>query len=163
MKKTLAVLVLVLVVFAGNSVSISGKAAPDAPEITIREWITTNNPDVSTTRGKVMLLDFWATWCSPCVKGIPKLNKLNDKYKDQGMQLIALSQDKSSDVVKQLVEDKNINYHVAIDNGTADWYEIKGYPTMVLVDTEGKITWKGYPWQPGLENAIKKALKNSTK
>ena len=60
------------------------------------------------------------------------------------------------------VEDKNINYHVAIDNGTADWYEIKGYPTMVVVDAAGKITWKGYPWQPGLENAIKKALKEST-
>ena len=161
MKKILAILVLGLVVFAGNSVSISSEAAPDAPEITVREWLTANNPDVSTTRGKVLLLDFWATWCSPCVKGIPKLNELNDKYKDKGMQLIALSQDKSSDAVRKLIEDKNINYHVAIDNGTADWYEIKGYPTMVLVNTAGKIAWKGHPWQPGLENVIKKALENS--
>ena len=162
MKKALVVSVLVLVLFVTGGVSISGKAAPDAPEITIREWITANNPDVSTTRGKVLLLDFWATWCSPCVRGVPKLIELNNKYKDQGMELIALSQDKSTEIVRQFVEDKNINYHVAIDNGTADWYDIKGYPTMVVVDAAGKITWKGYPWQPGLENAIKKALKEST-
>lgn len=161
MKKALAILVLVLVLFVSSSVSISGKTSPDAPEITVREWITANGPDISSTRGKVLLLDFWATWCSPCVKGIPKLNKLNDKYKDDGLELIALSQDKSSDVVRKFVADKNINYHVAIDNGTADWYEIKGYPTMVVVDTAGKIAWKGYPWQPGMENAIKKALQNS--
>jgi thiol-disulfide isomerase/thioredoxin len=163
MKKTLAILVLVLVLFVNSGVSISSKAAPDAPDITIREWLTDDNPDVSSTQGKVMLLDFWATWCSPCVKGIPKLIKLNNKYKDQGLELIALSQDKSSDAVRQLIEDKDINYHVAIDNGTADWYEIKGYPTMVVVNSEGKITWRGYPWQPGLENAIKKALEKAAK
>lgn len=163
MKKTLAILVLVSVLFVNSGVSISGKAAPDAPEITVREWVTDDNPDVSNGHGKVLLLDFWATWCSPCVKGIPKLIKLNNKYKDRGMELIALSQDKSSDVVRQFVADKNINYHVAIDNGTADWYEVKGYPTMVVVDAAGKIAWRGYPWQPGLENAIKKALEKSAK
>jgi hypothetical protein len=56
------------------------------------------------------------------------------------------------------VREKGINYHVAIDNGTADWFGIRGYPTLVLVNHRGKVVWQGHPWDLELEQVIRRAI-----
>ena len=134
----------------------SGLIGKKAPDITLREWITTNPPDIKNLAGKVCVIDFWATWCHPCVEGIGRLIELNNKYAGK-IELIALSQDKSAPMLRRFVREKKINYHVAIDNGTTDWFGVKGYPTIVVVDHLGKVTWQGLPWKPGFEKAIAEA------
>lgn len=135
--------------------SLVGK---NAPQITIREWITDDPPDISGMLGSVYVVEFWAMWCHPCVQSVPHLIAVNDKYKDDGLKLISLSQDKSASKVAQFVRDKGINYHVAIDSGTTDWFGVTGYPTIVVVNHLGKVVWKGFPWSGGFEKAIAKAL-----
>lgn len=135
--------------------SLVGKSAPD---ITIREWITENPPNVRDLTGRVYVVEFWATWCSSCVKGIPHLIELYSKHGDRGLEFIALSQDKSAESLRRFVREKGINYHVAIDNGTANWFGIRGYPTLVVVNHQGKVAWQGYPWSPEFEEAIEKAM-----
>ncbi len=130
----------------------------NSAEITVRQWITENPPDVKNLAGKVCVIEFWATWCLPCAEAVPNLIKLNAKYKNKGLELISLSQDKSAQKVRQYVREKGINYHVAIDNGTADWFDVKGYPTVVVVNHQGKVAWHGYPWSPGFEKAVAKAI-----
>ena len=130
----------------------------DAPELTIRQWVTDNPPDIENLDGRVCVIEFWATWCRPCVEGIPHLIELNNKYKDKGLALIALSQDKSAEKLEKFVREKKISYNVAVDNGTADWFGIRGYPTAVIVNHEGKVVWRGVPWEKGFEKAIDKAL-----
>lgn len=132
-----------------------GKSAPD---ITIREWITDNPPDKTSLSNSVYVLEFWATWCRPCVDNIAHLISLNNKYKDRGLVFISLSQDKSAKKVRRFVKQKGINYHVAIDNGTADWFGIRSYPTAVVVNHQGKVVWKGHPWKAEFERAIRRAL-----
>lgn len=143
-------------IFAADKIDVVGKAAPD---ITIRQWVTPNPPQIKTLKGSVSVIEFWATWCAPCVENIPHLIKLNNKYKSKGLQFIGLSQDKSVDKVKKLIDKKGINYNIAIDNGTADWFGVRGYPTVYIVNHLGKVTWKGYPWDKNFEKEIQKALK----
>jgi len=127
-------------------------------DFTIREWVTANPPDVKNLAGRVYVVEFWATWCRPCIQNIPHLIALTDKYRDKGLELIALSQDKSVEEVRRCVRQKKINYHVAVDSGTANWYGITSYPTLLVVDHRGKVVWEGYPWDGEFEKAIDRAI-----
>ncbi len=135
-----------------------GLVGKSAPDITIREWVTKNPPDIKDLSGKVYVVEFWAMWCQPCVKSIPHLVELTGKYSKDGLEFISLSQDKSVEKIRRFIRDKGITYHVAIDNGTVDWYGIRGYPTVVVVNHLGEVAWQGYPWDFGFEAAIVKAL-----
>jgi thiol-disulfide isomerase/thioredoxin len=130
----------------------------NAAEIIISQWVTDNPPDIRNLANRVYVLEFWATWCRPCVKSVPELIELNNKYRNSGLEFISLSQDKSVQEVRKFVRQKGINYHVAVDNGTADWFGVEGYPTVVVVDHRGKIAWQGYPWSSEFEKAIQKAI-----
>ena len=109
---------------------------------------------------RVYVVEFWATWCAPCRENIPHLIKLADKYRESGVLFIALSADKSADTVRKFVRKKGINYNVAIDNGSADWFEITGYPTAFVVNHKGKVIWQGMPREHKFEQAIDKAVKD---
>ncbi|MHC4360136.1 MAG: TlpA family protein disulfide reductase [Planctomycetota bacterium] len=130
----------------------------NAPEITIREWVTPNPPDIKNLAGRVYVVEFWATWCQPCVQSLPHLISLNNRYKETGLEFISLSQDKSVNKVKDFIHANRTNYHVAIDNGTTDLFGITGYPTVVVVNHLGKVVWKGYPWSVEFERSISKAI-----
>jgi thiol-disulfide isomerase/thioredoxin len=157
-RKLRVIKIIVVVILVSNICMAVGLMGKDASEILIGQWVTDNPPDIGNLENRVYVLEFWATWCRPCVKTIPDFIELNNKYRNTGLEFISLSQDKSVQKVREFVQKKGINYHVAIDNGTADWFGVEGYPTVVVVDHRGKITWQGYPWNSGFEKAIQKAI-----
>ncbi|MCL2117002.1 MAG: TlpA family protein disulfide reductase [Planctomycetaceae bacterium] len=103
--------------------------------------------DIKDFRDKVVLVDFWATWCGPCLMSIPTMKQLYDKYHDKGFELIAYSCDQDLDDLKQFEEQSPHPWHVAsvilskeaelTDYST--FYGIPGYPTFVLVGKDGKV------------------------
>lgn len=149
------------VFLASSAAFASGEIGQSAPEVFINKWFTANPPQIKNLTGRVCLLEFWATWCRPCVESVPDLNKLYDEYAPKGLELIALSQDYSEDKLATFVKAQNIRYSVALDNGTVDLYGITGYPTTVLINHTGQIVWRGHPWTRGLEKQTKKALSNA--
>lgn len=117
-------------------------------------------------KGKVVLLDFWATWCAPCRAAIPHLVDLYEFYKDQGLEIIGVSLDQGglSDVT-DFVKRNRIPYPVALgtDNSiTKDFGNITSLPTIILLSKKSSIEFKvvGYNAEIGkkLEQTLKKLL-----
>jgi len=99
-------------------------------------------------RGEVVVLNFWATWCPPCLEETPKLNDLHSRYKDSGVHVIGIALDKDSlDVVRPFVKTNNISYTIL--KGDQEIFttlsagssveEFKGVPTTLIIDRKGKI------------------------
>jgi peroxiredoxin len=114
-------------------------------------------------KGKVLIIDFWATWCPPCVKEIPHFVELYDSYKDQGLVIVGVSVDRGGpSVVESFVAKNNVTYPVAMANmDVVDAYEIySGIPTTYIVDRNGMIVEKviGYREKSFFEDHIKKLL-----
>ncbi|MCB1196562.1 TlpA family protein disulfide reductase [bacterium] len=115
---------------------------------------------LSSLSGKVVLIDFWATWCPPCRKMIPALKDLHSKYNRQGLEVIGISLDESGpETVKAFVESMKMPYLVAIgDNTLSDSYgKINAIPTSFIIDRKGDIRQKhvGFVEFQELEQSIK--------
>jgi len=121
---------------------------------------------LSDFRGKIVLVDVWATWCPPCRQEIPSFIKLYDKYKDKGFEIIGISVDQQGkSVVKPFAEKFKINYTLVIENireVTKVFGHIRGIPTTFLIDQNGKIKNKYIGFRPEkvFEEDILKLLKN---
>jgi cytochrome c biogenesis protein CcmG/thiol:disulfide interchange protein DsbE len=98
---------------------------------------------LSDFKGKVILLDFWATWCVPCKAEIPGFIDLQKKYGGQGLQIVGLSVDDTQSKAKQYVTDMKMNYPVLLAEGKDDilkaYDPIPSIPVSVIIDRRGRI------------------------
>jgi cytochrome c biogenesis protein CcmG, thiol:disulfide interchange protein DsbE len=118
----------------------SSATAALAPQFSLK-GLNGEQVSLSDYRGKVVLIDFWATWCAPCKIEIPKLVKLQKKYAGEGLQVIGISMDDGPEPVRGFARDFAINYPVAMgDVKVAEAYGgILGLPVAFLIDREGHI------------------------
>ena len=91
-------------------------------------------------RGKVVMLNFWATWCDPCRREMPDLETLYRRFKNQGLVVLAISDDDAGKV-KQLLAEKRFTYPVLLDPGrkVTDLFRIEGIPKSFVYDRDGKL------------------------
>lgn len=118
-------------------------------------------------KGKVVLLDFWATWCAPCIQGMPAMQALHEKYGDKGLVVIGVSIDSSNmgDKVRTLVGDKGLTFSMIhnADGEIAKSYGVGPIPHSVLIGPDGTIQAAHIGFAPGMEatysEEIEKLLK----
>jgi cytochrome c biogenesis protein CcmG, thiol:disulfide interchange protein DsbE len=117
-----------------------------APKLVVEKWLS-DKPD---TKGKFVLIDFWATWCGPCKRAIPELNQFRTEFAND-LIVIGIS-DESKEEVSKLLNPK-IEYYSAIDmqRKMYDSLEVKGIPHCILIDPNGIVRWEGYPILTGHE------------
>lgn len=151
-------LAALLLVFSASP-AFAGDIGDPAPPLKVTEWVKGSPVDIAQGKGKnVYVVEFWATWCGPCVAAIPHVTEMQAKYKDKGVIFIGVSVDdaKTVDNVKPFVEkmgDK-MNYTVAIDDADATHdaymkaFGINGIPHCFVIDKQGKIAWHGHPTYP---------------
>lgn len=133
----------------------------EAPEINLPD---TQGKDLSlkSFRGKIVLIDFWASWCGPCRKEMPTVVKAYAKYKDQGFEIYGVSLDKDKDKWLEAIQKDGITWPQVSDlkyweSEAARLYNVQGIPFAVLIDKEGKIIAKNLRGAD-LEKAIELAL-----
>lgn len=141
----------------------TGEPAPD---------FTLKNLDGKTVRltdyrGKVVLIDFWATWCPPCLKELPHIQTIHEKYREQGLVVLAISTDREKSAVPPFLEKNGYTFPVLFDNGKVQpAYKVESIPVVYLVDREGMIQWHHVGYGPGgekeLEQEVKKLFESGT-
>lgn len=115
-----------------------------AQELSVEQW-RGDSTTLAALKGKIVVLDFWATWCGPCMAAIPKNVELVNQYKDKGVALIGVHDAKAGwDDVDQVISDKGINYPVALDKSddggaTTKAYALKFWPTYFVIDRQGIV------------------------
>lgn len=114
-----------------------------APDFTLKA-VDGSQLRLSDYRGKVILLDFWATWCAPCQEEIPRFIEWQSRYRDRGLQVIGLSMDDSPEPVEKFVGKFRMNYPVAIGTQevASQYGGIFGLPVNIVIGRDGKIKAK---------------------
>lgn len=114
-------------------------------------------------KGKVVLLDFWATWCEPCVKAMPHLDKLQKQYGEKSFTVLGVSIDEDTKKVGPFAEKKKLSYPLVLDSAEAPtWhaYRVTAIPALFLIDRNGQIIaqWRGSPKDEEIAAAVKAAV-----
>jgi len=138
------------------------KERKNAPDFSLKD-ADGKTVRLSDYKGKVVLLDFWATWCGPCKIEIPWLKDFQRKYKDKGFAVIGISMDEEGwQVVKPFVSEAGINYRIVIgDDSTAQLYGgVDALPTAFVIDREGRIAavHVGLTSKSEIQNGIEEIL-----
>jgi len=139
--------------------SLSAYATPDISMKTEQGEIK-----LSDFKGKVVYLDFWASWCIPCRKSFPWMIEMQKRYGNEGFKIIAVNLDEEQDKVKSFLEKIPANFTIAYDPKgiTAKTFKLKGMPSSYLIDRTGKIIFSHIGFRkkevPAMEQKIKQLL-----
>jgi TonB family protein len=124
-----------------------------------------NRVDLQSLKGKVALLDFWASWCGPCVAELPHIEKLHKDFKDRGLVVLGVNNE-DVEVARAFVKQKGYTFTTLVDGGkeVTMKYGVSGIPQVFIIDREGKVKWHALGYSPGrefeLRNAVENALRN---
>ena len=137
----------------------AGAAAPDLNLPGLKEAVT-----LAGLKGKVVYVDFWASWCGPCKQSFPFMNDLQAKYRAQGFEILAVNLDTKRDDADKFLAEVPAQFTLAFDakGDSAKRFEIKGMPSSYLIGRDGKVVaaHKGFKEQDrkDLEMRITQAL-----
>ena len=148
-----------------------GLLGAESPQIIVKEWLKGGVTSLSDLRGRVVLLEFWATWCKPCQEMFPKLKKLHEDESQNGLEVIALTRHymayagtedslrEERQLMLGMVDQHGVDFHVgvAVDERVQATFGANGLPTIVLIDRAGMIQYAG----PGEESTFNKKLQQS--
>ncbi len=130
--------------------SVKGKGADF-----ILEDLSGNEVSLKDFRGKVVMLEFWATWCPPCRASVPELIDLHERFQGRDFALIAISLDNSKSAVKDFVDEFNIPYIMLMNDGGVDeQYGVFSIPTSFIVGRDGKVVSKHAGYGEGMIDGI---------
>ncbi len=128
-----------------------------APELQLNGWINSKALNLKQLKGKIVVLDFWATGCGPCIASIPHTNELMEKYSEKGVVIIGVCAQRGAEKIESTVKERGIQYPVAVDQGTNAAYKANSYPDYYIIDRKGVLRWADIV-NRDVEKAIKHLL-----
>jgi len=129
---------------AGSTEEVAPRIGNRPPNFTLQD-LQGRTVELGSFSGKVIFINFWATWCAPCRAEMPAMERLYQDFKDKDFIMLAISEDlEGKPVVKPFVEEFKFTFPILLDPDLAinDRYEVRGIPTTFLIDKKGAITHK---------------------
>lgn len=149
---------------AGSAASPDGSAHPllgnAGPDFT-QKTVSGKAVSFHALKGKVAIVDFWATWCGPCKQSFPKLQSLNTKYAARGLEVVGISEDDEPQGISPFADSLGAKFSLAWDEGKAiasKWHP-KSMPTTFVVDRQGVVRFVHFGYHEGEELEIEKEIK----
>ena len=131
---------LVLALFGAGFISADAQRVPvpniAMPTLDGGQWSLKDNA------GKVVVLNFWATWCEPCRTEVPYLIKLRGELGTKGLTVAGVTLDEGTDVVKKFVAEYKVDYPILIPPAGSPWTKLDNTPTTLVIDREGRLAQK---------------------
>jgi len=131
-----------LVLALNTSSAFAVSAGDTAPNFKLPRLERSGDIQLKSYRGKVVYVDFWASWCGPCRLSLPELNTLRKKYRKQGFEVIAINLDEEKEDAMEFLKEFPVSYPTArdVEGSTPDKYGLLGMPTAYLIDRKGKVS-----------------------
>jgi cytochrome c biogenesis protein CcmG/thiol:disulfide interchange protein DsbE len=156
-------LIMIVLMLGLGSQSIA--AVAEAPNVILPAL--NGEVNLENLRGKVVYLDFWASWCKPCIKSFPWMHYLKTTYQDQGFEIIAINLDKEKRPAEDFLKLVDVNFIVAFDpeGKTAEAYQLRGMPSTYMIGRDGRLYVSHIGFRekdkPKMERAVKILLEGS--
>jgi DsbE subfamily thiol:disulfide oxidoreductase len=152
---------LVIVLVGGLSVSSQVMAKKTAaPDFTLQSR-DGKNIRLSDFRGKVVLLNFWASWCGPCRQEMPILDEIHNKYKSLGFTVLGVNLDAKSKKATNYLKDTPVTFPVLFDpkGDVSSQYGVQAMPSTVIIDRDGNVRFLHEGYKSGYEDDYRKQIK----
>jgi len=143
---------------------LSRKVGEPAPEFSLPVVIggePGSRQSLSALRGKVVLLDFWATWCGPCRQTLPLVERLAQEHRDESFVVLGVNQGESAEQIRRFYANRDPGYAILsdLDGAVSNEWGVSGLPTLIFVDKSGKLrgSVSGAPSYARLERLLEDA------
>jgi peroxiredoxin len=135
-----------------------------APDFTLRT-LDGKNLRLGEQRGRVVLVNFWATWCGPCRQEMPHLNKLYDKYRSSGFMLLGVNVDEDTRNAVAVADKLGVRFPVLpdADKRVSQKYDLRAMPSTVLIDRDGRVRHVHRGYQSGYEDTYDRQIRELLK
>jgi peroxiredoxin len=155
-----------IALFAFGTTIATSAIAPSsiAPDFTLRT-MSGPNMRLAEQRGRVVMINFWATWCGPCRQEMPELAKLYDKYKSSGFVLMGVNVDDDTKNAVALAEKLGVKFPVLLDTDktVSKAYDLSTMPSTVIIDRDGKVRFVHRGYLTGYEDTYDKQIRELLK
>lgn len=134
--------------------------AATAPDFTLKAR-DGNNLRLAEQRGDIMLINFWASWCGPCIQEMPQLDKLAQKYQPLGVQVWGVNVENDPSAANAYLNKVNVEFPILfdLDNSVSKAYRVEAMPTTVILDKNGTVRSVHRGYKPGFEKKYEDEIK----
>lgn len=153
--------ILVVALFTCSSFAYSAELiSQKAPDFTLKS-MAGKNLNLTEQRGNIIVLNFWASWCGPCRKEMPILQKFHDKYSNLGVQVWGVNVEQENQAGRDFIKDIAVNFPIFFDasNTISAAYQVDAMPTTVIIDRAGQVRFVFRGYKDGYEKKYAKAIK----
>lgn len=136
----------------------------EAPAWTLKD-IDGKDVKLSDYKGKVVVLDFWGSWCPPCRAAMPGIQRLHEKYKDRGVAVVGMNFERNAAAnPAKFMKDNGYTYNLVLKaDSIADKYKVNGWPTFYILDRQGRVLWSAVGHDPSHEEQMARVIEEALK
>jgi len=157
--------ILFVIVFTGSVLAESAQplhavpGTPQAPYFSLKD-INGKSYDLTEYRGRVVIVNFWTTWCPPCRFELPSMERAYQKFKQQGIEILAINVGEDADTIFTFTVDYPVTFPLLmdLDSQVINNYPVIGLPTTYIIDTEGRLVYRAIGTREWDDPAVMQAV-----